>query len=100
MGSGDRDMRNWELAVIFWIAVLAATACQHKDVSVGDHTVSKPWEIVHRPAIQQRERTPAQLPPPEAEAGQLWVDPVDGSEMVYVPAGEFIFGTPPECVDA
>jgi formylglycine-generating enzyme required for sulfatase activity len=32
-------------------------------------------------------------PPAVAEAGQVWVNPIDGAEMVYVPAGEFVMGS-------
>jgi formylglycine-generating enzyme required for sulfatase activity len=32
-------------------------------------------------------------PPAIIEAGQVWINPVDGSEMVGVPAGEFKMGT-------
>jgi len=45
--------------------------------------------------------TPAPVPPPAVtEAGQVWVSPINGAEMVYVPAGEFLMGTPEEDVDA
>ena len=37
-------------------------------------------------------RTPVPPPPPFDEAGQIWVSPIDGVEMVGVPAGEFIMG--------
>ena len=36
---------------------------------------------------------PSVTPPPVSEAGQVWVIPTDGAEMVYVPAGEFIMGS-------
>ncbi len=37
--------------------------------------------------------TPMPAPPPAvAEAGQVWVSPIDGAEMVYVSAGEFTMG--------
>jgi len=36
-------------------------------------------------------RTPE--PPPDAQAGDVWVNPKDGAEMVYVPAGEFLMGS-------
>ena len=80
------------------LPLLPIGGCQHKDGSVGDRAVVDDIHetgTVNRPTIQQSERTPAQLPPPRAEAGQLWVDPVDGAEMVYVPAGRFTFGAPP-----
>lgn len=37
-------------------------------------------------------RTPVPPPPPIVDAGQVWVSPIDGVEMVGVPAGEFIMG--------
>jgi formylglycine-generating enzyme required for sulfatase activity len=43
--------------------------------------------------------TPAS-PPAVAEAGQVWVSPIDGAEMVYVPAGEFIMGSTDADVDS
>jgi serine/threonine-protein kinase len=39
-------------------------------------------------------------PPVNPEAGDVWVNPKDGMEMVYVPAGEFIMGTSDAQVDA
>jgi formylglycine-generating enzyme required for sulfatase activity len=37
--------------------------------------------------------TPILVPPPAVvEAGQVWVSPIDGAEMVGVPAGEFTMG--------
>ncbi|TEU11887.1 MAG: hypothetical protein E3J21_22510 [Anaerolineales bacterium] len=32
-------------------------------------------------------------PPAVAEASQVWASPIDGAEMVYVPAGEFTMGS-------
>jgi formylglycine-generating enzyme required for sulfatase activity len=38
--------------------------------------------------------TPTLVPPPAVvEAGQVWVSPIDGAEMVGIPAGEFIMGS-------
>lgn len=31
-------------------------------------------------------------PPADAKAGDIWISPVDGAEMVFIPAGEFLFG--------
>jgi hypothetical protein len=45
--------------------------------------------------VRLRPRVAAELPPASAKSGQVWVDPVDGMEMVYVPAGRFTFGMPP-----
>ena len=36
-------------------------------------------------------RTPQ--PPAEAQLGDIWVNPKDGGEMVWVPAGEFLMGS-------
>jgi len=36
-----------------------------------------------------------QIPPPAAaNLGNVWTSPTDGKEMVYVPAGEFLMGSP------
>ncbi len=43
-------------------------------------------------------RTPE--PPAEPQAGDVWVNPTDGMEMVYVAAGWFILGTRDEQIDA
>jgi sulfatase modifying factor 1 len=45
-----------------------------------------------RPVVPPRAPSPA-APPGHAVKGQVWVSPVDGAEMVYVPAGEFLMGT-------
>ena len=39
--------------------------------------------------------TPTRIPPPPpiVEPGQVWVSPLDGAEMVSIPAGEFIMGS-------
>jgi formylglycine-generating enzyme required for sulfatase activity len=37
--------------------------------------------------------TPTLVPPPAVvKVGQMWVSPIDGAEMVGIPAGEFIMG--------
>jgi len=33
-------------------------------------------------------------PPADARLGDVWINPKDGAEMVYVPAGEFLMGSP------
>jgi len=33
------------------------------------------------------------VPPYQARAGDIWICPKDGSEMVYIPAGDFIMGS-------
>ena len=43
-------------------------------------------------------RTPE--PPPNPQAGDVWADPRDGMELVYVAAGEFILGTTDAQLDA
>jgi len=43
-------------------------------------------------------RTPE--PPKGAQAGDVWVNPKDGMEMVYVPAGEFVLGMSDAQVEA
>ncbi len=57
--------------------------------------VSPPPEINSNAAVW---RTPE--PPKEAQAGDVWVNPKDGMEMVYIPPGEFILGTSDEEIDA
>jgi len=45
--------------------------------------------------------TPTLVPPPAVvETGQVWVSPIDGAEMVGVPAGEFIMGSADDAPDA
>ena len=44
--------------------------------------------------VRLRQRVGAELPPAFPRPGQVWVDPVDGMVMVYVPVGRFIFGMP------
>jgi formylglycine-generating enzyme required for sulfatase activity len=45
--------------------------------------------------------TPTLVPPPAVvEAGQVWVSPIDGAEMVGVPAGGFIMGSADDAPDA
>ena len=43
-------------------------------------------------------RTPE--PPASPDAGDVWVNPKDGMEMVYIPAGEFILGTSDADIEA
>ena len=43
-------------------------------------------------------RTPE--PPANPEAGEVWVNPRDGMEMVYIAAGEFTLGTSNEEIEA
>jgi iron(II)-dependent oxidoreductase len=39
-------------------------------------------------------------PPREAKQGDVWVNPRDGAQMVFVPAGEFLMGSTQEQVEA
>jgi formylglycine-generating enzyme required for sulfatase activity len=45
------------------------------------------------PVASPRAPSPA-TPPAKAVSGQVWVSPTDGAEMIYVPAGEFLMGSP------
>ena len=46
-----------------------------------------PCEMNPEPRIFQ-----ADEPPTDAKAGDIWISPVDGAEMVFIPAGEFLYG--------
>jgi formylglycine-generating enzyme required for sulfatase activity len=46
------------------------------------------------PPVAARLREDAELPPPNPEPGEVWLDPIDGAEMVFVPEGEFVWGAP------
>ena len=85
------------------IVTLLIQSCDAAPQDQVVHTPSATADIqVPTAAIQntQPPPTPEPIPtikiePPPAitEAGQIWINPVDGSEMVSVPAGEFEMGT-------
>ena len=37
--------------------------------------------------------TPPPMPPAEAKAKDIWVSPLDGMEIVYIPAGHYVIGS-------
>ena len=45
-------------------------------------------------SLQQPLRSTAPSHPPGLRAGERWTSPIDGREMVWVPAGEFDMGSP------
>ncbi len=82
--------RNW-----MWLAAAAAALALSAPRGAAQDGSARPEERVS-PAPQVNPgavvwRTPE--PPAQAQAGDLWVD-ANGVEMVYVPAGEFLMGSP------
>jgi len=51
------------------------------------------------PPSAQRRLTDSR-PPAEAGLGDVWVNPMDDAELVYIPAGEFLMGSTEEEIDA
>lgn len=101
------------VAVAALTVVLAAVVlgCAHKRPTAPGAPVSPPAatsvspsgpgpllasgsQVADLPTVPERHRASEELPPHDAIAGQVWGDPVDDAEMVFVPAGEFIFGAP------
>jgi len=93
MIKGETKMRaRWLTAAfllvvltVVWVVACAAEKRPAESVS--------PWPCpgpeVNAQAVIWR--TPE--PPKEAQAADVWVNPKDGMEMVYVPAGEFLMGS-------
>ena len=91
--------------ILFLIPVLMimTTSCLPAPQDQEVNTTISTAEIILPTATKQNtpvpptpEPTPTVKiePPPEIiEVGQIWINPVDGAEMVGVPAGEFRMGT-------
>ncbi len=79
------------------VAVASAPMSFDADRALAASTslYERPTEIVKpAPAVNPKAvvwRTPN--PPKQPQAGDVWVNPKDGAEMVYVAAGEFLLGT-------
>ena len=72
---------------------------------LGGAALAGPRPVARKKAAPQKKgsegrasRPPA--PPPNAKLGDVWVNPADGAEMVYVPAGEFTLGTSDAQIDS
>ena len=82
------------------VALLCLTACIV--VTSAGAAPTRPTERVSPPPKVNPQatvwRTPA--PPAKLEAGDVWVNPKDGMEMVWVAPGKFILGTSNAQVDA
>jgi len=87
-------MRGWQrvcvVTVMLVLVVSAAWAVDRPAERVSPAPQVNPAAVVWR--------TPE--PPPDAQAGDVWVNPKDAAEMVYVPAGEFIMGSTDEDIAA
>jgi hypothetical protein len=60
----------------------------------GEKDGPRSGNTASQPQVPKCRRDRRQLPPARAVAGQLWVDPIDGTRMTFIPAGEFTFGAP------
>jgi len=84
------------------VSAAAASAAMIEVSAVSASTDSRPTEMVSpAPEVNPEPvvwRTPT--PPANPQAGDVWVNPKDSAEMVYVPAGEFLLGTSEAQIEA
>ena len=85
MKNGWKFAQHARVALLFSLALLVGCAPAETPVPV-----KQPVDETSVPAAP----SPSQdLPPTNADPAQIWVRPVDGMVMVYIPAGEFIMGS-------
>jgi len=82
------------LVVLLLMLTAARVVCGATQERPNEH-VSPPPEANPSAVVW---RTPE--PPSNAQAGDVWVNPKDQAEMVFVPAGEFLMGSTKEQVKA
>ena len=84
------------------LVALSVAAYGVKEEGANTSRTTRPTEPVNpAPKVNPRAvvwRTPT--PPAKPQAGDIWVNPRDGMEMVYIPPGEFILGTSNAQIDA
>ena len=85
-------MGNWRRAVLLLVACGLVTGCGQRRPK---ERVNPPPELNPNAVVW---RTPA--PPKDPQAGDVWVNPKDGMEMVYIAPGEFTLGTSDAQVEA
>jgi len=69
-------------------AELVCPECGHKSIPGAKFCAECGAKLPQKTAPRQGDR-----PPASASAGDVWICPADGAEMVYVPAGEFLMGS-------
>ena len=82
--------------------VLCLMACAGMYLAFGRDLVqwpSSPSAGITRTPTPSPTGTPAPAPS-TASAGETWIRPADGAVMAYVPAGEFLMGSPEDDPDA
>ena len=84
------------------LVALSVAAYVVKEQGANGSRATRPTEPVKpAPKVNPKAvvwRTPA--PPQSPHAGDVWVNPKDGMEMVYIPPGEFTLGTSGPQLDA
>lgn len=94
-------------AISIWLETLGYSQGESLDIQLKMHFSAlgkKPEEITSEmmpdldSEISKYKVFEGELPPPpdKAKAGDVWIHPVDRSEMVFVPAGKFVMGYPKE----
>ena len=73
----------------------SAEAALETHPSATDAAVLVDTETPQPSATNIPTETPSVTPEPTLGIGSTWVSPMDGSIMVYIPAGEFIMGSDP-----
>jgi len=86
---------KWAVLVVLVCVVLAVASTAYAAAQERPTERVSPAPEVNPNAVVWR--TPE--PPTNPQAGDVWVNPRDGMEMVYVAAGEFILGTSDAQID-
>jgi formylglycine-generating enzyme required for sulfatase activity len=90
----NRRVVGWFAILISLVAPIAAGSIAAAQKRLSERVSPAP-EVNPKAVVW---RTPA--PPASPEAGDVWVNPKDGMEMVYVAPGEFILGTSDAQIDS
>ena len=88
-----RDVAGYELEFLYAFPKTEEylTISLNEGVIVAMHLSRHPLE--YWPGAPPGEESAVSKPPASPQAGDVWVNPKDGAEMVYVPAGEFLMGS-------
>jgi len=87
-------------AILLWLAILSlAAGCSRRAIEAGSPNQPTALQSPAERVSPLPECNPeavvwaAPEPPENPDAGDVWVNPRDGMEMVFIPAGEFLMGT-------
>lgn len=105
--SHPNTVKGESRAIATWLETLGLSRGESLDIQLNMHFSAmgiKPEEITSEmmpdfsKSLGRFKQFEGEVPPPldKAKAGDVWIHPVDRSEMLFVPAGKFVMGYPKE----